>query len=75
VFFIKQNKGTIKVKRASEEFGPIVILDGKEMDSDFDLEKLNVDDVECIEVLKGQKASQKVGDKGKNGVIIVKMKN
>ena len=45
------------------------------MDSDFDLEKLNVDDVEWIEVLKGQKASQKVGDKGKNGVIIVKMKN
>tara|TARA_B100000768_G_scaffold177710_3_gene192308 strand:+ start:187 stop:669 length:483 start_codon:yes stop_codon:yes gene_type:complete len=73
--FIKENKGKIKVQRISEEFGLIVILDGEEMDPDFDLEKLNVDDIERIEVLKGQKAQQKVGIKGKNGVVIIKMKN
>ena len=38
-------------------------------------DKLNLDDIERIEIFKGQKALQKVGEKGKNGVIIIKMKN
>ena len=75
VIFIEQNKGKIKVERISDELGPIVIIDGQEMSPDFDIEKLNVDDIERMEVFKGQKALQKVGDKGKNGVIIIKMKN
>ena len=75
VIFIELNKGKIKVERISDELGPIVIIDGEEMSPDFDIEKLNVDDIERMEVFKGQKALQKVGDKGKNGVIIIKMKN
>lgn len=75
VIFIKQNKGKIKVERIFDELGPIVIIDGEEMKPDFDIEKLNFDDIERMEVFKGQKALQKAGDNGKNGAIIIKMKN
>ena len=75
MIFINQNKGNIKGEYIFEESRPVIILDGEEMDLEFDLEKLNADDIERIEIFKGQKALQKVGDKGKNGVIIIKMKN
>lgn len=75
MIFINQNKGNIKGEYIFEESRPVIILDGEEMDLEFDLEKLNADDIERIEIFKGQKALQKVGEKGKNGVIIIKMKN
>ena len=44
------------------------------MDTDFDMDSLDVDTIESVDVLKGQKALQKVGAKGKNGVIIIRLK-
>lgn len=38
------------------------------------LEKIDPSDIESISVLKGEKAVEKFGDEGKNGVIIIKMK-
>ena len=44
------------------------------MAADFDMDSLDVDTIEIIDVLKGQKALQKVGAKGKNGVILIRLK-
>lgn len=71
MIFINQNKGNSKGEYIFEESRPVIILDGEEID----LDKLNLYDIERIEIFKGQKALQKVGEKGKNGVIIIKMKN
>ena len=71
MIFINQNKGNIKGEYIFEESRSVIILDGEEMD----LDKLNLDDIERIDIFKGQKALQKVGEKGKNGVIIIRMKN
>ena len=49
----------------------LIIIDGKES-SKADMEKLNIDNIESIDVLKDKTATQKYGDKAKNGVIIVK---
>lgn len=75
MIFINQNKGNIKGEYIFEKSRPVIILEGEEIDLELDLDKLNIDDIERIEIFKGQKALQKVGEKGKNGVIIIKMKN
>ena len=49
---------------------PFFIMDGKEI-SRKDLEDIDSDDIEKIEVLKGDKAVEKYGDKAKNGVVVI----
>jgi hypothetical protein len=53
---------------------PLYIVDGKEATEDI-LKKLKPDDIESITVLKDKNAIKKYGDKGKNGVIEVSLKN
>lgn len=36
---------------------------------------MDSDDIESIEVLKGESANKKYGEKGKNGVVVIKKKN
>lgn len=51
----------------------LVIIDGKEMEN-FNMEDLNKEDIETIEILKGDKAVDEYGEKAKNGVMIIKTK-
>ncbi len=52
---------------------PLYILDGKEIKED-EFKALNPDNIETVNVLKGKKATEKYGDKGKNGVIEITTK-
>jgi len=47
---------------------PIYVVDGKVVEKN-DVSKLDKGIVEKISVLKGEKAIEKYGDKGKNGVV------
>ena len=69
---ISKDKKNIRFNIQTDDAQPII--DGKEMDTDFDTDSLDVDTIESMDVLKGQKALQKVGAKGKNGVIIIRLK-
>ena len=71
---ISEDKKNSRLNNQSDNAQPIIIIDGKEMDTDFDMDSLDVDTIESVDVLKGQKALQKVGAKGKNGVIIIRLK-
>ena len=71
---ISEDKKNIRFNIKSDDTKPIIIIDGKEIDTDFDMDSLDVDTIESMDVLKGQKALQKVGAKGKNGVIIIRLK-
>ncbi|OUR92189.1 hypothetical protein A9Q87_06825 [Flavobacteriales bacterium 34_180_T64] len=51
----------------------LFFLDGKEISSK-DLEKLDTDTVDKIEVLKGDKATEKYGKKAKDGVVLITTK-
>ncbi|SFZ92259.1 Signal transducer regulating beta-lactamase production, contains metallopeptidase domain [Flaviramulus basaltis] len=46
---------------------PLFILDGKEIENKLD--DINPNDIEKINILKGERAIEKYGDKGKNGVV------
>ena len=52
---------------------PIFIIDGVEKDEKA-MKVLNPNDIGSIEVLKGEKAMEKYGEKGRNGVIIIHLK-
>ena len=72
--FISDDNKKVKIKIDSNKMKPIIIIDGEEMDLDFDMSSIDPDSIESINVLKGQKALQKVGEKGSNGVIMIQMK-
>jgi len=55
---------------------PILIVDGeKYAPGEFDTKQLDPDDIESISVIKDNTAIEKYGDEGKNGVVIIKIKN
>ena len=72
--FISDDNKEVKINISSHELKPIIIIDGKEMEPGFDVSAISVDSIESIDVLKGPKAIEKMGEKGNNGVILIKMK-
>jgi TonB family protein len=52
---------------------PIYILDDLEI-TDEDLKKVDVKIIESLAVIKGDKAVEKYGEKGRDGVVIIKVK-
>lgn len=63
-----------------EEFGfvsknekPLFIVDGVEK-PDMEMDDISPDDIEKVEVFKGDKATEKYGDKAKDGVVLITTK-
>ncbi|MGB5497886.1 MAG: hypothetical protein WBM77_03055 [Maribacter sp.] len=52
---------------------PMFIIDGKES-KEKEMKKLNSSEIETINVYKGDKAKEKYGEKGKNGVVEITTK-
>ncbi|WP_019540417.1 M56 family metallopeptidase [Proteiniphilum acetatigenes] len=53
---------------------PLIILDGEKMPKDFELNSIDVKEIESMSVLKDKNATEIYGDEGKNGVIIITKK-
>ncbi|MBX2945750.1 MAG: TonB-dependent receptor plug domain-containing protein [Cyclobacteriaceae bacterium] len=64
---------TIKLHSLSTGVQPLFVLDGKIIQQK-EVEKINPQSIESIEVLKGEKATNQFGDKGKNGVVVITSK-
>jgi TonB family protein len=67
---IKIDENNIKFNK---DMKPLFIVDGKEFDKSAAGE-LKPDDIKTVNVLKGEKATDKYGDKGKNGVVEIILK-
>jgi bla regulator protein blaR1 len=57
-----------------DEDRPLVIIDG-EVAENFELNGLNPDEIESIEVIKGDAAIEVYGDKAANGVVVISLKS
>lgn len=57
-----------------QEEKPLVIVDGEQKDSDFDMNSINPEIIESVNILKGDNATEEYGKKGKNGVILIRTK-
>lgn len=53
---------------------PLIILDGVTQPAEFDLNKINPNNIDNIEVFKEASATDKYGESGKNGVIKITSK-
>ena len=68
-----QHKHENKMFISSDGKKPLFIIDGKETKEEI-LEDLSPDKIQSMNVLKGETATKKYGDKGKNGVIEITTK-
>ena len=77
---IEERKAEEERKRIEREiFGekdreerPLFIIDGEEVE---EVNELSPDEIERIDVFKGEKAREKYGEKASNGVVVIKRKN
>ena len=69
-----KNTFVIKTKGGEDKKAPLIVIDGEQKAAGFDLQSINPDQIERIDVLKDQAATVKFGEKGVNGVIMIKMK-
>lgn len=65
---------TITISVKNEGFQPLYVVDGI-IKENFNRESLESDNIKSMSVLKGDVATKKYGDKGKNGVIEITLKN
>ncbi len=70
-----KSMGPLRIVNASDRSlaNTLVIVDGRQGDRKL-LETIDPSNIESISVLKGGSATNVYGEKGKNGVIIVKLK-
>ncbi|WP_192347265.1 Spy/CpxP family protein refolding chaperone [Algoriphagus sp. Y33] len=65
----------LQIAGTGQENAPIYMLEGKNgMEQVKELKDINPEDIKSIEVLKDKSATDVFGEKGKNGVIIIKLK-
>ena len=69
----KGNENTFFISTGNGE-EPIYYLNGKEI-SKKEMNDLKPDSIEKVEILKGESATEKYGDKGKNGVVLITTKD
>lgn len=53
---------------------PLIVVDGKAMDSDFELKSVDPLTIKSVSVLKDETVTEKYGEAGKNGVIVIELK-
>ncbi|MEJ4090110.1 M56 family metallopeptidase [Galbibacter orientalis] len=54
---------------------PIYVIDGKIMPKDFDVKSIDPESIYSMNVIKGESAIEKYGEKGRNGVVEIFLKD
>ena len=70
---IKTVKTTGGIVRVSSREEPLYIINGKETDAEI-MRAIDPENIESIDVLKDENAVKRFGEKGKNGVILITLK-
>ncbi len=71
--FLKKDRGNSFFFSTDDNEKPYILLDGKEI-TQKELKELDSDSIESVNVLKGDSAISKYGDKAKDGAIIISTK-
>ncbi|MDD3721243.1 MAG: M56 family metallopeptidase [Lutibacter sp.] len=69
----KQNVEKTKFNDLDSKVFPLIIFEGKEISKE-EMQKIKPENIKSMEVLKGESAIEKYGDKGKDGIIIITKK-
>lgn len=72
---IKMNSnGTFDIRSISKDKKPLVVIDGEISEDKDILYNIDTNTIKEVSVLKGDSATSKYGNKGKNGVILITLK-
>ena len=69
-----KNAKELRIVSGNKDEKPLFVVDDKIIGND-DITKIKPNDIESVTVLKDESATKLYGEKGKNGVVIIKMKN
>lgn len=67
-----KNAGVLRIASENKAEKPLFVVDDKIIGND-DITKIKPNDIESVTVLKDESATKLYGEKGKNGVVIIKM--
>lgn len=70
----KQEEGQKQTGSVSPVSNPLYIIDGKNMTGQADPKNMNPDDIESMNILKGDEAVKQYGEAAKNGVLVITTK-
>lgn len=65
-----KSKGTVRMHGK-----PVIMINGVEKEEGFEINTIAPDAIESINVIKGEKALELLGEKGANGIIQIRLKN
>ena len=68
-----KNAKELRIVSGNKGEKPLFVVDDKIIGND-DITKIKPNDIESVTVLKDESATKLYGEKGKNGVVIIKMK-
>ena len=68
-----KNAKELRIASGNKVEKPLFVVDDKIIGND-DISKIKPNDIESVTVLKDESATKIYGEKGKNGVVIIKMK-
>ena len=68
-----KNAKELRIVSGNKDEKPLFVVDDKIIGND-DITKIKPNDIESVTVLKDESATKLYGEKGKNGVVIIKMK-
>jgi hypothetical protein len=68
-----EKSGVVLKPASSPKVKPLIVIDGV-ITSDLDMNKISPDNIQSMNVLKGDKAKEKYAEKGANGVIEITTK-
>ncbi|MFT3822329.1 MAG: M56 family metallopeptidase [Chitinophagaceae bacterium] len=73
-YYQNVEKGVLGFRTTNIEHQPLLILDGKEVPYN-DIHNVDPQNINIINILKDASAVEQYGDKGKNGVIVIELKD
>lgn len=68
-----KNEVSSNLNRIFDESKPLILVNGKEVSAE-EMKNLDTDTIKSMNVIKNENATKKYGDKGKNGVIEITLK-
>jgi len=71
---ILDNDSQLTLRSPRKEASPLYVIDGEVQENNFAIEQINPDDVEMLQVLKGDAAIAKYGEAASYGVVEIELK-
>jgi len=77
ITYQKESNNKVKIVSTSEDLQnkPLFIVNGEELEEGTEMSSIDSDNIASVMIFKNKKAIEKYGEKGKNGVVVIRTKD